>query len=369
MSSKHVISVVEKEIHAFDPNIETVGVPMADGGEGTAETIADALHGSFVRKEVQDPLGRPVKAGYAMCGTTAVIEMAGASGLPLLSESERNPMKTSTFGTGELMEDALERGAQRIILAIGGSATNDGGLGIAKALGIHTYDEAGSELPPIGASLEKAGRIDASGMDKRVIGRVTVICDVDNPLLGPHGTAYTYARQKGADEAMQDRLESGMQHFADVLERDSGKKLRDIPGTGAAGGMALPLLAFADARMATGMDVILDLVHFRETIKDADLVITGEGRTDEQSTHGKVLSGIGKACREAGVPAAAICGSMGDGAELIFTAGIDSLMTTVNGIMTLDDAIRDADALLGSAVRRMLRFIAIGEKIGKKEQG
>lgn len=367
MSSKHVTAVIEREISFFDPEIETICVPMADGGEGTAETIAETLNGTWIEKDVHDPLGRIVRAGYAMCGKKAVIEMASASGLTLLSDNERNPLKTSTYGTGELLLDALDRGAERIILAVGGSSTNDGGLGVAAALGIRVTDEDGKELPPIGASLEKVKSIDISGLDRRIISRITVICDVDNPLLGAHGTAYTYAEQKGADQEIQDELENGMRNYVDVLEKTVGKVLRSLPGTGAAGGIVLPLISFMQAKLRPGIDVILDLLHFEDLIRDADLVITGEGKTDEQSRHGKVLSGIGKVCKKNGIPVVAVCGSMGDGAELIFTEGVDSLITTVNSIMTLDEAIRNADELLASAVRRMLRLIAVGERISNQK--
>lgn len=365
MSSAHVIEIVKKAAQEHFPDAEIIGIPVADGGEGTAEALKDAVGGTWMEADVHGPNMSEMKAKYLMTSEhIAFIELAAASGLPLLHETERNPLKTTTLGTGELMEDALNHGAEKLVLTIGGSATNDGGMGAMYAAGMRFLDATGNPLEPKGRNLELTESIDSSHLDPRLKQiPIEILCDVDNPLLGIHGTAYTYAKQKGASQEVQARLELGMGHYCSVIEKDIGLSLRELSGTGAAGGFALPFLAYCDAKLSHGIDAVLDIVGFNKAVKDADLVITGEGRTDEQSIHGKVISGVGQACRERNIPCIDITGGMGDGAEEVFQTGVISIMTTVNGIMTIEDAVKNCDELLYSAADRMFRLIKIGRAL------
>lgn len=365
MSSAHVIEIVKKAAQEHFPDAEIVGIPVADGGEGTAEALKDAVGGTWMEADVHGPNMSEMKAKYLLTSDhIAFIELAAASGLPLLHETERNPLKTTTLGTGELMEDALNHGAEKLVLTIGGSATNDGGMGALFAAGMRFLDAKGNSLEPKGRNLELTESIDSSHLDPRLKQvPIEILCDVDNPLLGMHGTAYTYAKQKGANQEVQARLELGMGHYCSVIENDIHRSLRDIPGTGAAGGFSLPLLAYCNAELSHGIDSVLDIVGFYEAIKTADLVITGEGRTDEQSIHGKVISGVGQACMERNIPCIDITGGMGDGAEEVLKVGITSIVTTVNGIMSIKEAVKNCDELLYGAADRMFRLIKIGKAI------
>ena len=277
------------------PGCSCKTVPMADGGEGTAEAVILATGGKWVPVEVRGPLGEPVSAGYGLLpGGTAIIEMASASGLVLVPPEQRDPRNTSTYGTGELIAAALKAGCTELTIAIGGSATNDGGMGCSRALGVRFLDASGHELEGKGGDLAKVAHIDASGLlPAAKAANFTIMSDVDNPLLGPDGATFTFGPQKGAIPEIRDELEAGMENYAQVLERDLGSDT-GFPGAGAAGGLGAALKIFLGAQMRSGSDAVLDLVHFDEDLKDADFVITGEGRIDWQSAHGKVVSGVGK---------------------------------------------------------------------------
>ncbi len=362
LSSEQIARLLAQAARETFPDCETVCVPVADGGEGTVDAVSAAAGGSLRTVSVSGPLGGKVAAAYAVLpGQRAVIEMAAASGLPLVPDSLRNPMKSTTFGTGQLMLDALEQGCREISLAIGGSATNDGGMGALAALGARFFDGNGIPLPGTGDSLGKVASADLSGLDKRLrYCRLTVMCDVTNPLTGPNGAAYTFAAQKGADAAMQQQLEDGMTRYAAVLERETGRRCAEAPGSGAAGGLGFGLMAALGAVRQSGIEAVLDLIGFDRLLEGADLVVTGEGRMDWQSAHGKAPAGIGERCARAGVPAIALVGGLGPGYEEIYRHGIVSVLSTAPGPLSLEEAISRAEPLYLDAARRMFRLLGLG---------
>ena len=287
--------------------------------------------------------------------------MAEASGLPLISEEKRNPLHTTTYGTGELVLDALERGFRDIAIAIGGSATNDGGMGCARALGIRFLDKDGAELEGFGRDLERVNAIDISSLDKRVYeANITVMCDVQNPLCGENGATYTFGQQKGATPDIQKRLEAGMCNYRDVIRKNFDIDCDQIKGAGAAGGLGAALKVFLHGKMKSGIETVLDLIHFNERLDGVDLVVTGEGRTDWQSCFGKVMQGVGIRAKKRSVPVLGLSGSLGPGAMDICSYGISSLMTTVNAPMPLAEALERAEELYYDAALRMFRFVRTG---------
>ncbi|MBQ9414967.1 MAG: glycerate kinase [Clostridia bacterium] len=341
---------------------ECRALPVADGGEGTVDALLQATGGTKRTLAVHDPLGRPIGASYAVLPKNrAVIEMAAAAGLPLLTATERDPLATSTFGVGELIVDAIEQGFADITVTLGGSATNDGGMGCMRALGVRFLDEAGRELAGVGADLERVATIDSSGLHPRAAdARFAVMCDVDSPLCGAQGAAHTFAPQKGASPAVVDRLEAGMCRYREALRRACGTDVSERPGSGAAGGLGAAMMALFDAKQQRGIDAVLDLIDFDRALDGVSLVITGEGRTDSQSCRGKVLSGVGERCKRRGIPAVALSGSLGDGGMAILEHGIASVMTTVSAPQTLDEAMRHAEKAYESAAERMFRLIKVG---------
>lgn len=368
LSSEQTITLLTKAAEEIFPNCSCGGMPVADGGEGTAQAVVQAVNGRIQETDVQGPLGENVKAFYGQLDEKrAVLEMACASGLPLVPEKERNPEKTTTFGTGELIRHVLDDGYRDISIAIGGSATNDGGMGCMRALGVKFLDKSGKELRGCGEDLIHVAEIDVSGLDPRIFqSKITVMCDVTNPLCGKDGATWTFGKQKGADESMQERLEAGMQNYRDVIKRQFGINLDQIPGAGAAGGLGAALLVFLHGELKSGIETVLELIDFDRKLEDVSLVVTGEGRTDWQSCFGKVVQGVGDHCKKKGVSAAALVGSMGPGAEKIYEHGICSIMTTVNGVMPLEEAMDHAEELYYAAALRLFRFIKTGMDIGKK---
>lgn len=359
LSSDDTARLLTKAAEEVFPGCTIKALPMADGGEGTAEAVIRARGGERVDVPVRGPLMKEVTGFYGILSEDeAVLEMASASGLPLLAENERDPLKTTTFGTGELFKSVLESGASKVAIAIGGSATNDGGMGFARALGIRFLDVDGRELEGRGEDLEKVADIDPSGFDPRIRDvSVTVMCDVTNPLCGPEGATMTFGGQKGGSPEVLDRLEKGMENYREVIIRRFGVDPDSIPGSGAAGGLGAALCVFLGAGMRSGIDTVLDLVGFDRYLEDADLVVTGEGRTDWQSCCGKVLQGVGDRAKRHGVPAVALCGSLGPGYEAIYDHGILSLMTTVDAPMTLSRALENAEPLYYKAAIRLFRMI------------
>lgn len=331
------------------PEATVVEVPVADGGDGTVEALVSANRGEYRTAEVDGPLGEPVQATFGLIdgGRTAVVELATASGLALIPESSRDPKHASTFGFGQLLEASRRTGAKQIIAGIGGSATNDGGAGMAQALGYRLFDAEGGDLPRGGAALAGLGRIDASGFDpawKEVA--VKVACDVTNPLTGPIGASAVYGPQKGADPAAVRELDAALARLAYVIERDLGKEVAGVPGAGAAGGTGAGLIAFLDAALEPGSPLIVGAAGFDRALPDADLVITGEGRVDEQTAYGKAPGEVARRAHAAGVPVLLIAGSKGEGWEALRGLGVSEVVTLAEGGNDLRRALSDPEGML-----------------------
>ena len=366
-TSLKVAGLIEKGAKAVFPDAEYVKIPIADGGEGTVEALVSGLGGETVMVKAEDPLGRAVDAFYGIVDGKAVLEMAAASGLPLLTADEKNPRITSTYGTGQVLLAALKAGYRDITIGIGGSATNDGGAGLAQALGFRLQGTDGTELPRGGAALADLVTVDDSRVSPLLKdAKIHVACDVDNPLLGEHGASAVYGPQKGADPGMVKELDAALECMADVVEKWNGQSMRDIPGTGAAGGLGFGLTAFCNAIIKSGIDTILDLVDFESKIAGADLVITGEGKIDGQSIRGKVPIGVAARSGPADIPVLAVVGDIGKGASAVYGYGIDSIMSTVDKAMPLEEAIARSAECLVDAAERACRMIRIGIKIAGK---
>ena len=336
-------------------------VPMADGGEGTVEAFLTAIPGQEISCRAHDALGRPIDSFYGIVdGDRAVIEMAAASGLPLLQDNERNPLLSSTYGTGELLLDAARKGCKRFIVGIGGSATNDGGAGMAQALGARFLDAQGKELPPGGAALARLARIDMSGFTHLLDGcEILVACDVDNPLCGPQGASAIFGPQKGATADMIRMLDAALEHYAQILKRDVGMDILQTPGSGAAGGLGGAFLAFLGAQLRRGIDIVIEAANLEEKISQADLVITGEGRTDHQTLFGKVPMGIAGIAQKYGKPVICLCGGLGSGFEALYEKGLTAALSISDGPMTLQRAMdRSAELMQASAYSVGKIFIA-----------
>jgi glycerate kinase len=359
LSAGEVCAILEAAARESLPDAELLSLPLSDGGEGLVDSLLAAQGGERISVEVQDPLFRPVSAAYGILpDQTAVIEMAAASGLPLLGASERNPMRTSTFGTGQLIADALARGCRKIILGLGGSATNDGGIGAAAALGFRFLGESG-DLPPIGASLPDIRRIDCSAVLPVLREtRILIACDVTNPLYGPTGAAAIFGPQKGATPDIVAYLDQGLTNLAAILRRDHHFDPQKVPGSGAAGGLAVPFLLLGQAEIRSGLDLVLDQMDFDRLAADCDLIVTGEGRTDAQSAMGKVLSGLSRRASRLGRPVVALSGAIEPGSEALYNAGIIALFATLRRVSSLENALANAPADLAAAARDLFRLVA-----------
>lgn len=348
LSSLEVADAAAKAINECMPGCRVEKVEVADGGEGTMEALHRTLGGVKVAVEVCDPLGRAITASYVKLadGVTAVLEMAVASGLPLLAPQERNPMKTSTYGTGQLIADALRKGCRKFLIGIGGSATNDAGMGMLEALGVRFLDVEGNLLHGSGESLEKVEDIDLSGVCAGLAESEFIIaCDVDAPLYGPKGAACVFAPQKGADAEMVTMLNDGLEHFSSVVKRVTGKDVSDIPGAGAAGGLGGGFVAFLHARLERGIEMVLDAISFDERIRGASLIITGEGRVDFQTLTGKTPYGILKRARRQGIPVVAIGGSVALGEIEASEAGFAGVYAVTPSDMPLEEAMKPETAV------------------------
>ncbi len=335
---------------------------MADGGEGTVQSLVDATEGRIIKKEVVGPLGEDVEAFFGILGDgeTAIIEMAAASGLPLVAEEKRDPTKTTTYGTGQLIEAALDQGCRKLIIGIGGSATNDCGIGMAQALGASFLDKDGSEVGYGGQVLKKIKRIDLSNLDPRIKdSEIEVACDVDNPLYGKNGAAYVYAPQKGANQEEVKRLDAGLKEIAKRIESELEINVNKIPGAGAAGGLGAGLVAFLNGELKPGIEIVLAATKIREIIKDINLVITGEGQIDSQTINGKTPIGVAKVAKEASCPVIAIAGSLGEGSEKVYEHGIDALFSIINRPLSLKEAQENAGILLESLGENIARIIKL----------
>lgn len=370
LTSMEVATEIEAGLRRVWPKARYVKIPMADGGEGTVQSLVDATRGKFLECMVTAPLGEKVKAVYGMLGggRTAVMEMAAASGLPLVPRDRRNPLLTTSYGTGEMLLHALRSGAREIIIGIGGSATNDCGAGMAQALGVRFIDAAGRPITERlgGGMLDRVARIDMAGLRpelRRAI--IHVACDVTNPLCGPKGASHVYGRQKGATPEMIETLDRNLAHLAEVLKRDLGIDVAQRPGAGAAGGMGAALIAFTGATLKRGVELVVEATRLEKHMQGAALAITGEGRVDFQTAFGKTPSGVAMAARRHGVPVVAIGGGLADDAGGVFAHGIDGLASATPNAMDLDVAIRKSRQYLQDAGERVARLIVIGQRMAR----
>lgn len=367
LSSEQIIKIISDEARRHFPDARITGVPIADGGEGTVHAVLASRGGSIRNISVRNPLFEAVEASYGILENpsgepSAIIEMAAASGITLLPASKRSALATTSYGTGELIADALRQGIRHITVAIGGSATNDGGMGAMTALGFRFLDKNDREVIPTGENLIHVSRIDASGILRELTENVsfTVMCDVRSPFCGPNGATYTYGPQKGASEEQLALLEQGMLHFADMIKRDLGKDIRDVAGAGAAGGLGGALYAFLGGSLKSGIQTMLELVRFDALISKADIIITGEGCADGQSAQGKVLWGVGTAAQQLRIPVIAIVGGMYPDARQLYECGITAIVPAMNRAMPLTEVFRHAKSQLRDAAERTFLLLKTG---------
>jgi glycerate kinase len=350
------------------PEAEIVSFPLADGGEGTCEALVLASEGRFLPQEVVGPLGEPVKANLGILGddVTGVVEMAQAAGLSLVPPEKRNPLLTTTFGVGQLMRAALDAGCTRIIVGLGGSATNDGGAGMAQALGARLLDAGGSDLPPGGAALLDLERVDLTGLDAR-LQQTTIYAatDVTNPLCGPQGASAIYGPQKGATPEMVAQLDKALARFAYVVERDLSIEVRDLAGAGAAGGLGAGVVAFCGAKFRSGASLVLEMLRFEQYLDTADLIFTGEGRLDRQIEFGKAISGVALLAEKYQVPVIALTGSLAIEPDALARRGISGVVPIIPGPMDEQEAMTRASELLQEAAERTMRLLLIGRQVGE----
>lgn len=366
LSAVQVCQSIERGVKKADPHIHTVNMPVSDGGEGLVEVMASAAGGSSVKDQVKDPLGREIEAEYALInsGTAAVIEMAAASGLPLLTADERNPLAASTFGTGQLIRSALDMGVGSIIVGIGGSATVDGGTGMAAALGAEFLGENGEPVEPRGGTLEHISRISMENIDPRLEHvDIKVACDVDNPLTGEQGAARVFGPQKGASPDMAVQLERGLKNLAERIRQDLGTDIEQEPGSGAAGGLGGGLMAFAGGTLGSGIDLVLDAIGFDRDAEDADLVITGEGKIDTQTLFGKGPAGVSLRARRSGCPSIAIGGSLEGDLSGLRDRNIQAYFSMINGIMPEEEVFKATASMLETTAEQVIRTLILGREM------
>ena len=365
LSALQVAQAIDKGIKHVVPDALTTIKPMADGGEGTVQALVDATGGKLMTTEVTDPLGGRVLAHWGLLSdrVTGVIEMASASGLPLVPPDKRNPLLTTTYGTGELILAALESGCRKLIIGIGGSATNDGGAGMTQALGARLLDSTGAELPFGGAALANLERIDVANLDSRLADcEVLIASDVSNPLCGAQGASAVYGPQKGATPEMVAQLDAALAHYADVIQRDLGIRVKDVPGAGAAGGLGAGLIVFLKAELIPGIDIVIQATNLVEHLKDADLVFTGEGRLDSQTACGKVPTGVAKKAKEFGLPVIAIAGEILDDYHAVYEHGIDAVLSIAPGPISLSQSMAEAERLITDTAERAIRLFLCGKR-------
>jgi glycerate kinase len=363
LSAVAVAAAIEAGFREIFPDADYLCVPVADGGEGTVEAMTAATGGTTLVETVTGPLGRPVAAVWGMTGDgeIAVVEMAAAAGLTLVAAAERDPRLTTTRGVGELVRAALDRGCRRFVLGIGGSATNDGGAGLAQALGARLLDGDGRDLPAGGAALARLARIDVSGLDPRLAACVfDVACDVDNPLVGPLGASAIFGPQKGATPAMVAELDAALAHYAAIVARDLGVAVAALPGAGAAGGLGAGLVAFLGGRLRPGAEIVTTALGLDAAVADADLVITGEGRIDGQTAHGKTPVGVARVAAGHGRPVIGIAGSLGPGAATVHAHAIDAVFAVLPRPCRLDEALAEATDNLRTTARNVAAVLRIG---------
>ncbi|MFX3648877.1 MAG: glycerate kinase [Paenibacillus sp.] len=363
MTAKEVCIAMEKGLRKIYPTAGYIHVPMADGGEGTVQSLVDASSGSLHQQEVSGPLGQAVTAQYGILGdgTTAAIEMASASGIHLVTKDTRDPLRTTTYGTGELIRACLDLGIRKVIIGIGGSATNDGGAGMAEALGAKFLDAQGQPLARGGGVLEQLAQIDVSGLDKRLQEvEFIVACDVTNPLCGEYGASRVFGPQKGATPEMVEQLDANLSHYADVVKQQLHKDIRDVPGAGAAGGLGAGLLIFTQAVLRKGIEIVIEYTALREKLIAADVVFTGEGGIDFQTKFGKTPYGVARAAKDAGKPVIALAGYVGEGIDTLYAEGIDAIFGIVPGAADLDRLLREGPENVERTTENIARVLKLG---------
>jgi len=329
MSSMEICAIMREQVQKHYPEADIVAIPVADGGEGSVDCFLQATGGHRVPAKAKNPLFEDMQGFYGLLadGRTAIVEMAACAGLVLIQE-RKDPLRATTYGVGELMLDAARRGVAKIIVGLGGSATNDGGCGAACAAGIRFYDGGGRRFVPTGGTLQNIARIDASGRDGALDGiEIMAMCDIDNPMCGPAGASHIFGPQKGATPELAELLDRGVRHLGETIKRDLGLDLADVPGTGAAGAMGAGMLAFFGAKLQMGIETVLDTVRFDEKLRGADMVLTGEGKIDGQSLRGKVVVGVARRARAAGVPVVAVVGDIGEDVEPAYAEGVSSIVS------------------------------------------
>lgn len=369
MSSTMIMEAAKKAISMEYPQCNVISYPIADGGEGTISAVAGSMNVRNIEVEVHNPIMDMIMSTYGIVldSNTAIIEMALASGLPLIPKSKQNPMLTTTYGTGELIKDALDKGCRNIVLGIGGSATNDAGIGVMTALGAQFLDKRGNILKPIGGNLIKISAIDLTNIDIRLSStKFSIACDVNNPFCGENGAAYIYSPQKGA--SLQDvvALDEGLRHYAKILNEEMGIDILAIPGAGAAGGVGGGLLPFLNAELKSGIDIILGILHFEEKAKDADLIFTGEGKIDSQTGMGKALGGIMKIAKKYDIPVIALCGAIENNSSLN-GMGLTGVFSIQPGPVSLEKAM-DVDFALKNIENAIIQILRVINKFNNKQQ-
>ena len=362
LTALEVANAIERGFKRIFPNAEYVKLPMADGGEGTVQSLVDATRGRLIEAEVTAPLGNQVKSFFGLSGDgkTAIIEMAAASGLHLVPMDKRNPCQTTSFGTGELIKQALDLGVQHIILGIGGSATNDGGAGMLQALGLRLLDKNGQSIGFGGTALSNLAEIQLADLDPRLQHvQIEVACDVNNPLCGERGASAIFGPQKGATPEMVKELDAALAHFAEIADRDCGKQIKEQSGAGAAGGMGGGLLLLPNVQLKAGVQIVLDNLKFAEQVKDADLVITGEGRMDAQSILGKTPIGVARTAKQFNRPVIAIAGCLREDYEVVYEHGIDAVFPIIRNLGDLPTILKQGEQNLISTAQNVARLLSL----------
>lgn len=365
LTALEVANAMEEGLRKYNKNFIIEKIPMADGGEGTVESLVSLTNGEIITVEVKDPLMRGIKGFYGLLGDkkTAVIEMAAASGLPLLKENERNPLIASTYGTGQLIKDSLDRGCKSFIIGIGGSATNDGGTGMLKALGVKFLNKANKELQDGAVELDQLYKIDMTNFDKRIFEcDIKVACDVENPLCGENGASFIFGAQKGADKQMMKVLDGKLQHYGKILENTFDMSVINVPGAGAAGGMGAAFIAVIQAKLERGIDIVIRESKLSEKLKDSDLVFTGEGKIDYQTKFGKTPFGVASEAKKKNIPVIALAGSIGEGTESLYEVGFDGIFSIIDKPMELDEAIKNGSELVKEAAYRIINLYMTHER-------
>ncbi|MED1797051.1 glycerate kinase [Brevibacillus porteri] len=362
LTAKQVGEAIRSGIRRVLPQSELLVKPMADGGEGTMQCLVDATDGRILTATVNNPLGQDISAEFGILGdgVTCVIEMAAASGLYLISAADCNPLVTTTYGFGQLITAGLDQGCRKFILGLGGSSTNDGGAGMLQALGFLLLDQDDQPLSFGGGELSRLSRIDTSQVDKRLADcQFVIACDVTNPFVGPNGASHVFGPQKGATTEMVLQLDDHLRHFADLIEETRGIAIHDLPGTGAAGGVAGALLAFLNGQLRSGIEIVIETTGLAEAMDKATLVITGEGQVDFQTAQGKTPCGVAQVAKRYGIPVIVLAGSIGTGIDALYEEGVSAVVSITNKPMTLDQSMREAASLLEQTAEQVMRIYSL----------